>query len=131
MMSTLVSPRLLLLGFLSWFIPFAAAFAFYGPGGSLWIPYPLFKSLMVVIGAASGLWLLLRAFRTLPLNARSGLGLGLVWMAINLLLDAVILVPFTGMDLGAWFLDIGLRYSVMAMMGWALGVAAERARLSA
>ncbi len=70
MMSALFTPRNLLFGFLSWFIPFAASFVFYGPGGVLWISYPLFKSLMAVIGSAVGLWLLLRAFRTTPLESR-------------------------------------------------------------
>jgi hypothetical protein len=123
------SVKNLLLGFLSWLIPLAVSFAFFGKDG-LWIPQPLFKSLMVVIGGGSGLWLLLRAFRNEPLTASYGAAVGLLWLAINLGLDAALLVPLTGMTLPGWFQDIGLRYLVIPMMGWALGVQAERARSS-
>lgn len=127
-MTSLLTPRLLLYGFLSWLIPLGVSVAFFGSGGGLWIPYPLFKSLMVVIGAASGLWLLLLAMRHVTFTAARGLLLGLIWMVLNLVLDAAILVPLTQMGFAAWFIDIGLRYAVIAMMGWALGAAAERAR---
>mgnify|MGYP001017858650 CR=1 FL=1 len=127
-MSMLLSPRILLYGFLSWLIPFVASIACFGPGGVLWIPFPLFKSLMVVIGAASGLWLLLLAFRRVPCTAANGLAIGALYMVFNLVLDVIVLLPMSGMGFGAWFIDIGLRYLVIPMMGWAIGSAAERAK---
>ena len=126
-MSGLFTPRMLLYGFLSWLIPFALSVVFYGPGGVLWIPFPLFKSLMVVIGAASGLWLLLLAFRRAPCTAANGLMIGALYMAFNLVLDVIVLLPMSGMGFGAWFIDIGLRYLVIPMMGWAMGRAATQA----
>jgi hypothetical protein len=39
-----------LLGFLSWLIPFAISFLFYKPGGELVVPYATFKSTIMVVG---------------------------------------------------------------------------------
>jgi hypothetical protein len=46
--------RATLLGFASWAIPFVVSFLFFSRDGELAIARELFKSLMVVIGGASG-----------------------------------------------------------------------------
>jgi hypothetical protein len=127
-MQRFLSTRILLLAFLSWLIPFALSFAFFGPGGVLWIPFSLFKSLMVVAGGAAGLWLMLRALRGWPPAAHAGLSIGLLFLAFNLVLDIAVLLPMTGMGLVNWFYDIGLRYMLLPVMGWALDRAGDMAR---
>ena len=126
-MQRFLSPPVLLLAFLSWLIPFAASFAFFGPGGVLWMPFTLFKSLMVVVGGAAGLWLMLRALRGGPPSAHAGLWIALLFLAFNLVLDVAVLLPLTGMGLLTWFYDIGLRYLLLPVMGWALARAREGA----
>ena len=127
-MSAAFSLRSLGLGFLSWLLPFAVSVVFFGPGGQLWLPQPLFKSLMVVIGGGIGLWLLLAAFRRQRLTIMSGLTTGIVWFVINIVLDIGILLPMSGMTLTLYIEDIGLRYLLLPLIALALGVQAERSR---
>jgi hypothetical protein len=127
-MSHVLKPEVLVLAFLSWLIPFAVSFAFFGPGGVPWLPYPLFKSIMVVVFGATGLWLMLRALRGGTLSVASGLAMGGFFLAVNVVLDIAILLPLTGMGFTSWLMDIGLRYLLIPVMGWGIGRAAEQSR---
>jgi hypothetical protein len=122
----LMNWRLALLGALSWLIPFVAAIPFFDNTGVLVIEQTLFKSLMVVIGGASGVALLALAFRRTPPTLASGTVVGAYWMAINLVLDAVVLLPMSGMTVSLYLSDIGLRY-LLPIMGAAMGAVANRA----
>ncbi len=118
--------RCLGLGFLSWAVPFAASIAFFDSSGTLLIAQPLFKSLMVVIGGGSGLLLLLLLFWRNPPTPLTGAAVGTLWFVLNIALDVTVLLPMQGTAFGPYFHDIGLRYLLLPMMGWALGVAATR-----
>jgi hypothetical protein len=113
--------RIGLYGLLSWAVPFAVSFLFYGPGGELMIPLPLFKSLMVVVFGGLGAVLLVAAFRRCPPTIMNGLILGLSWLLINIALDLVILVPMAKLPIGQYFYDIGLRYLLIPIMSTAMG----------
>lgn len=113
--------RSTLLGLVSWAVPFIASFAFFGRDGQLMVSQPLFKSLMVVIFGGLDVWLLVAAFRRIPRSLGNGLALGVWWLAINMVLDLVVLVPATGMPAWGWFEDIGLRYLLIPAMAAALG----------
>ena len=119
--------RIWLYGLLSWAVPFVAAFAFFDATGQLAIPEPLFKSLMVVIGGAVGAVLLVLAFRRTQASIRSGLAIGTLWLAINLALDLVVLVPMSGTSVPDYLSDIGLRYLMIPIMAVAMGAVARRA----
>ena len=123
----LLNWRLALLGALSWLIPFVAAIPFFDHTGVLVIEQTLFKSLMVVIGGASGVVLLALAFRRTPPTMASGAVLGAYWMAMNLILGAVVLMPMSGMSVSLYLSDIGLRYLLLPIMGAAMGAVADRA----
>ena len=127
MSNTILTPRNLLFGFASWAIPFFAAFAFYDQTGALSVDVFLFKSLMIVVGALSGAWLLLRAFRHLRPSFRNGLAIGVLWFAINCGLDLAVLVGAMGMGAGEWAMAVGLRYLVIPIMAAAIGKMGESA----
>jgi hypothetical protein len=48
---------------------------------------------------------------------------GLLWFGINVSLDVLILVPLTKMSLPDYFGEIALRYLVIPIMAFAIGVA--------
>jgi hypothetical protein len=116
----------LLFGVLSWLVPFLAAFAFFDQTGTLTIAQPLFKSLMVVIGGAVGVGLLVLAFRQTTASITSGLAIGLLWLAINLILDFLVLVPMSDTTTADYLSDIGLRYLLFPIIAVGMGAAAER-----
>lgn len=116
-----------LYGLLSWVIPFIAAFAFIGPGGKLHVPQPLFKSAMVVIAGAVGALLLARTFRRVMPTRGNGLVIGLYWLAINLVLDFLVLLPMNKMKPTDYLMDIGLRYLLIPIIATAMGAVGERA----
>ncbi|HXZ15844.1 MAG TPA: hypothetical protein VEH77_07740 [Roseiarcus sp.] len=119
--------RTTVLGLLSWAIPFVVSFAFVDRSGQWVVPYALFKSIMVVVFGGLGTWFLVLAFRGVTPAWRSGLALGLYWLAINLALDLIVLAPLTGMPVVAYVYDIGLRYLLIPIIATAMGAAAERA----
>jgi hypothetical protein len=127
MTDTILTLRNALLGLASWAIPFVAGLVFYDQTGQLWVDIFLFKSVMIVIGALAGAWLLLRAFRHLRPSFGNGLGLGALWFAINCTLDLAILVGVMGMGAGEWASGIGLRYLVIPIIAAAMGRIGEGA----
>jgi len=126
-MKKIVTLRTTMLGFMSWLVPFVTSFLFFDASGQLLVPQPLFKSLMVVIFGAFGAALLVLTFRRLLPSPRTGLGLGLYWLALNLALDLAILVPLTKMPIMTYLSDIGIRYLVIPCFGLAMGAAAKEA----
>ena len=116
--------RNLLYGFLAWLIPFVVAFFFYSKEGGLVIDIFLFKSIMIVVGAISGAFLLISYFKNTHANyLYEGIIVGLTWLGINILLDLVVLVPMSGMSIADYFTQIGLRYLVMPVMSIMVGAA--------
>ncbi len=114
-------------GFLTWLVPFAVSFLFVDSSGHWIVPQPLFKSIMVVVFGGFGTLLLLAAFRRIAPTLRSGLALGCFWLAINLILDVIVLVPLTGMSVRDYVYDIGLRYLLIPIIATAMGASAELA----
>ena len=130
-MKEIITRHSTMLGFMSWLVPFAGSFLFFDRTGQLLIAQPLFKSLMVVLGGGLGTALLVVAFRRIVPSTRSGLALGCYWLAINLILDLAVLVPFVGMPVVTYLYDIGLRYLLLPIISLAIGMVARRARQQA
>ena len=112
--------KVLLFGFLTWLIPFVVSLPLVGRDGQPILPTGVFKSLMIVIGSAVGAWLLVGVFRQRPSFRHPGLVVGLLWLAINVGLDLLILVPLTKMSLWDYAGEIALRYLVIPIMAVAI-----------
>jgi uncharacterized membrane protein YpjA len=54
-----------------------------------------------------------------------GVIIGIAWLAINWLLDIMILLPLSGMTINTYFAQIGLRYLVIPFMSIAIGYSVE------
>lgn len=120
--------RLLLYGALTWLIPFLAAVPFYSPTGGLVVDVFLFKSIMIVVGGIVGALLLVLWFgRVRSDHLREGVIVGGVWLAMNWVLDLLILVPLSNMDIPTYFGQIGLRYLMIPTMAIAIGYSTGRA----
>lgn len=116
-----------LLGFFSWLIPFAASFLFYKPGGELVVTYSTFKSAIMVVGAVSGCYLLFHYFKTVESDfIRNGVIVGLSWFTINIILDAVILIPIMKTTFEEYFMSIGLSYLSIPAISIAMGYLLRR-----
>jgi uncharacterized membrane protein YpjA len=112
----------ILLGFLSWLIPFAVSFLFYKPGGELIVAYATFKSVILIVGTISGCYLLFRYFKLVDQHFISnGIIVGLSWFAINILLDAIILMPIMKSTFAAYFMSIGMGYVAIPVISIAMG----------
>ncbi len=108
--------RILLFGLMTWLVPFLISFMFYKPGGELVVSLGLFKTIMILVGAATGLYLLYQIYKNGPPIPRAGVIVGAVWFGINVVLDLAVLLPLTHMSLAAYWSDIGLRYLLIPMM---------------
>jgi len=118
---------LLLFGFLSWLIPFLASIPFYSSQGVLLVDVFLFKSIMIVVGSLVGtllmVWLFLRIREG---YLREGILIGFSWLAINWVLDWLVLLPMSGMDVSTYFSQIGIRYLVIPIIAVSMGFVLER-----
>ncbi len=117
--------RMLLLGLLSWFIPFAVSFLFFKPGGELLVPYATFKSTIMAVGVISGCFLLFHFFKVVQADfVRISFMVGFAWLLLNLLLDILILVPMMKSTLTDYLWSIGIGYvsipAVSITMGYLL-----------
>ncbi|MBL7831675.1 MAG: hypothetical protein JNK41_11650 [Saprospiraceae bacterium] len=115
----------LILGFLSWLIPFAVSFLFYKPGGELVVPYATFKSTIMLVGIISGCYLLFRYFKFIESDyIKNAVIVGLSWFSINIILDTVILIPLMKTTFVDYFMSIGLSYfsipTISITMGYLL-----------
>jgi hypothetical protein len=100
--------RALLLGFLSWLIPFAISFFMFPLKKS---NAPLFSTLMdLVVLLAAGI-LLARYFRNRPIALREALLVGALWFFMNLIFDYPMFAygPMKMTALG-YYSEIGLVY---------------------
>lgn len=120
--------RIISYGFLAWLIPFIVSIFFYSKEGGLTIDVFLFKSIMIVIGSITGAFLLISYFKNINTNyIKEGIVVGIVWFVINIILDLLVLIPMSGMSVGDYFIQIGLRYLVMPVMSIMAGkVLAEK-----
>lgn len=98
-------------GLLVWVVPFVAAIPLLG----LMETDPIaFKTIMIIIGAIIGAICVVLYFNKVEKDfLKEGITLGLVWVAVNWLLDFVALLPMSKMPYGQYFMEIGLRYLVM------------------
>lgn len=118
--------KALVYGFLSWLIPFLSSFLFFSPKGGLLIDRLMFKNIMIVVGSYLAAFLIIKYFKNVDKNyIGEGLKLGLLWLAINLILDIFILVPMGNMAIGTYFIQIGLGYLMIPAMTILTGKALE------
>jgi hypothetical protein len=121
--------RVVLYGFLSWLIPFLVSVPFYDRGGRPRIPIDLLKSMMVVVGAGVGAWLLVRLFERPLAIGNGGAVVGGLWLGMNVLLDLAVLVPLSKMPLPVYISQIALRYLTIPIMSIAIETVARRTPL--
>ncbi|MBN1166402.1 MAG: hypothetical protein JXA44_04640 [Methanospirillaceae archaeon] len=120
--------QIILYGCIVWLVPFLVAIPFYSPDGTLLFGEPVFKSVMIVVGALIGAFLIVRYYQNISENyIREGIYLGVVWLLINWILDLVILLPLSGMDIIQYFCQIGLRYLMIPVMSVMAGYIAAGA----
>ena len=113
-----------LYGLLTWAVPFIVSFFFFSRSGELSTNEFLFKSIMIIVGSVTACFLLVQYFKQIDKDfLKTGLILGLIWLLINWVLDAVILIPMSGMSSSEYVMEIGLRYLVIPVMSLAIGVA--------
>jgi hypothetical protein len=119
-------PRLLGFGVLSWLISFAVAFLIFPVRDSL---RPLFESIMAVTVPTGTVVLGLAYLRRLSQpTVRDGLVAGLVWLAVNVAIDAPLMLlggPMR-MSVGMYLADIGVTYLGIPVV--TTGLALARAR---
>jgi len=126
-MTNRIIAKNILLGFLSWLIPFAVSFLFYKPGGELIVPYSTFKSAIMVVGSISGCYLLFKYFEQVDGNfIKNGIAVGLSWFTINIIFDAVILIPMMKTTFTTYFMSIGLSYIAIPTISIAMGFLLDR-----
>jgi hypothetical protein len=118
--------KVVLLGFLTWLVPFVVSCFFYSRDGVPLFDIFFIKTIMIVVFSFLGALLLVWYFKKITDNyLTEGIVVGLVWLAINWILDFVVLIPLAKMSVAAYFTQIGLRYLMIPTMSIAMGYLIE------
>jgi uncharacterized membrane protein YpjA len=118
--------KVLLLGFLTWLVPFVFSCLFFSKEGQLLIDMFLFKTIMIVLFSFLGALLLIRYFKGITGDyLKEGIIVGVAWLMINWILDFVVLIPIARMGVVTYFTQIGLRYLMIPTMSIAMGYLVE------
>lgn len=117
--------KIIILGFISWAIPFIISIPFYSKEGQVIIDIFLFKSIMIIIGTLTGAILLIYYFKGIKKHIYDGIFVGIIWYIINVILDLVILVPLSDISIKNYFFQIGIRYLLIPIMSIAMGYVAS------
>jgi hypothetical protein len=121
-MSKKIIYRVIGLGVLSWLIPFVISFLCYNAEGQILMEYSTFKSIMMISGTASGSYLLYLFFKRVYCDFISnGFIVGLSWLALNILLDSIVLIPMMKVSFSTYFMSIGLGYLSIPAISVAMG----------
>jgi uncharacterized membrane protein YpjA len=106
-------------GLLVWVVPFVSAIPLLG----LMQSDPIFfKTLMIVVGGLIAAICTVLYFNKVEKDyLKEGIGLGIVWLIVNWLLDFAALLPLSKMPYLQYFKEIGLRYLVMPAMTVPIG----------
>lgn len=122
--------RRLIAGVLSWLVPFLAAVPFYSRDRTLAIDLVIFKSIMIVVASVTAAILIVWFFKSVSRSyTHEAVITGLVWLAMNWALDAIVLVGILGMAVGDYITQIGIRYLMIPAIVIAAGVVADEATL--
>ena len=118
--------KLFLFGFIGWFVPFAVSCFMFSKDGGLLIDVFLFKTIMILIGNITGLYLMVLYFKKIKENIlKNSIFLSIIWLIVFWLLDFVILIPMSGMSYGKYFIEIGLRYLLVPFTSMAIGLSIQ------
>lgn len=114
----------LLFGFLLWASVFAAAMFIFPIRTS---NYPFFETLISIFLCLFTVIAAILYFRQTELNVKSALTSGLIWMAVNIIID-VPLFSFGPMKrpLIDYFTDIGFTYLIIPVITTGIALAAKR-----
>lgn len=142
-MKWLTAP-LILKAVLSWLIPFVFSCCFVEPSGDLAIDIRFFKSLMFATCSVLGAVILRHVLCGLPLREQghdarltpTAVRVGVFFLAINALLDVVLLIPFLNasqakkpdpeiLTFSTWFQFIGVGYVAIVAQAWLAGRVAD------
>lgn len=106
----------ILFGFLVWLIPFAVAFLIFPIRES---NRPLFESIMPVVLTFVVVLFSSLYFKNVEKNVRSeGIKLGIIFLLISLLLDLILFMPKSPMQMGfvSYLSDIGFTYLIIPII---------------
>jgi hypothetical protein len=114
---------------LIWLLPFVISILFYDRDGTLQTSFILFKVTMAVILVIVSYGAFRWAYRgRTDVTSLQAILVGLMAIAVSVVLDALTVLPLSGMGVGAYAVQIGLVYllmiatSVMASKRWAVEV---------
>lgn len=109
--------RAIVFGLVSWAVPFAVSYGLIDQNGQFVAGVGLFKSVMFVSAAAVTAVLLVLYFRHVHSRyLRESVLLSILWLEINLMLDLLVLVPLTHMNLYNYVFQVGFGYLFIPVM---------------
>lgn len=109
-------------GFILWLVPFASAFFMYDQNGQLVVDIFLFKTAILLVSTITGCLLASKYLLNSSSNYfKTSISMGIIWVITSWVLDFLILLPISDMDLADYFIQIGFRYLIIPMYCVSMG----------
>lgn len=109
-------------GLLSWAVPFIIGIGFHSREGQLLVNQDLFKSVMVVTGTLTGMYLLLYLYTKGKIRSvADAFWVGIIWLGANWVFDLLVLLPVAKLSFDNYYQQIGLRYLSILIICWLTG----------
>ncbi len=105
--------KIILYGFLVWLIPFAVSFVIFPLKSPI---YPLFESILSIMIAVAAVLLSYFYFKGIESNyVMEGLLTGISWFIINIVIDLIIFIPASPMQMSFtdYIMGIGPKYLII------------------
>ena len=96
-------------GFIIWLVPFLSSFFFYTPESELKTSIFIFKTVMITLMIVTTWFISRRMLTRKEMTAKNAVKGGLIFLAVNLVLDLLILVPLF-MPVMEWATTVALTY---------------------
>lgn len=117
--------KMILFGFLVWLIPFVVSFVVFPLKDTT---RPLFESIMPLVLTITVIVLAYYYLKNLDAKSvKKGVIAGLVWFIISIIIDMVLFLPASPMQMGFadYIMDIGLTYVMIPVITVGMGYMAQ------
>jgi hypothetical protein len=114
--------RVMMFGLISWLVPYGVSLVFMGADGFVHGDYAFYRTVMLITVMLTTAVLLIAHFRSINHGfLREGVLVGLLWLEINLVLDLLFILPYTGMGAISQLAQAGINYVAIALLGFVTG----------
>jgi hypothetical protein len=114
--------RVMMFGLISWLVPYGVSMVFMGADGFVHSDYAFYRTVMLITVMLTTAVLLAAHFRSISQSFfREGVLVGMLWLEMNLSLDLLVVLPYSGMGVVNYLAQVGIDYVAIPLLAFLAG----------